>query len=175
MKYLVVIDMQNDFIDGSLGTKEAVAILPAVEEKAAAFEGEVLFTFDTHQSNYLETQEGKHLPVLHCIDGSEGWMLPEGLTKICRDRNCLTFSKPTFGSADLAAYFKEKAADGEVESIELCGLCTDICVISNALILKAVLPEVPIYVDPKLCAGVTPESHENAIKAMSMCQILIKE
>ena len=156
-KVLVVVDMQNDFIDGALGTKEAVAIVPGVKEKIENFDGVVLFTRDTHETYYLDTQEGQKLPVPHCIRDTEGWPI----------------DKETFGSTDLAGELVAMNEDNEIESITFVGLCTDICVISNALLAKASLPEVPIIVDAKCCAGVTPESHENALKAMEACQIQI--
>lgn len=166
---LVVVDMQKDFIDGALGTAEAVAILPKVKEKIASFDGEVLFTRDTHFENYMETQEGKNLPVPHCIKGSEGWQIADELqTFIASDTKI--FDKYTFGSAELGKYLAES---DDISGITLIGLCTDICVISNAMIIKAYLPEVPITVDSACCAGVTPESHENALEAMKMCQIQI--
>ena len=165
-KVLVVVDMQNDFIDGALGTKEAVAIVPGVKEKIENFDGVVLFTRDTHETNYLDTQEGKKLPVPHCIRDTEGWQIRSELDAL---RKTEPIDKETFGSTDLAAMNE----DNEIESITFVGLCTDICVISNALLAKASLPEVPIIVDAKCCAGVTPESHENALKAMELCQIQI--
>ncbi|MEE0956419.1 MAG: isochorismatase family cysteine hydrolase [Eubacterium sp.] len=168
--YLIVVDMQKDFVDGALGTKEAVAIVPAVAEriKKAKANGErVIFTRDTHQENYLDTQEGKNLPVRHCIQGTEGWrLIPE-----VREFVDLAFNKPTFGSPALGRYLAEQ---GDADRITLIGLCTDICVISNALLIKAFLPEVPVIVEQACCAGVTPESHENALKAMKSCQIIIK-
>ena len=165
-KVLVVVDMQNDFIDGALGTKEAVAIVPHVEEKIRTFDGTVLFTRDTHETWYLDTQEGKKLPVPHCIRDTEGWQIRSELDAL---RKTEAIDKETFGSTDLAAMNE----DEKIESITFVGLCTDICVISNALLVKASLPEVPIIVDAKCCAGVTPESHENALKAMEVCQIEI--
>lgn len=165
-KLLIVVDMQKDFIDGSLGTKEALAIVPNVKKKIEEYlakEDDVLFTLDTHEDNYLETQEGKNLPVVHCIRGTDGWELNDALKEFQGQR----FEKNTFGSADLAEFIKDK----EYELIELIGLCTDICVISNALLIKAFLPETPIRVDASCCAGVTPESHENALNAMKVCQI----
>lgn len=165
-KLLIVVDMQKDFIDGSLGTKEARAIVPNVKKKIEEYQAnkeEVLFTLDTHENDYLETQEGKKLPVVHCIRGTNGWELHEALKEFPGRR----FEKNTFGSADLAEFLKNK----EYASIELIGLCTDICVISNALLIKAFLPEMPIRVDASCCAGVTPESHENALNAMKVCQI----
>ena len=166
---LVVVDMQKDFINGALGTKEAEAIVPAVEEKVKNFKGEVVFTRDTHFDNYSETQEGQKLPVPHCIKGTEGWQIEERLEKL-RTPDRKVFDKLTFGSVELAGYLKEKK---ELESVTLIGLCTDICVISNALLIKAFLPEVKVIVEEKCCAGVTPQSHSNALEAMKMCQIEI--
>ncbi len=177
MNVLVVVDMQNDFIDGALGTKEAVAIVPKVVEKIQNFDGRVIYTRDTHEENYLETQEGKRLPIKHCIKWTRGWELHPKIEEIRKET---PIDKPTFGSAALGhvlvAQDKDLKAKGEkgIESITLIGLCTDICVISNALIVKASLPEVRIIVDGGCCAGVTPESHENALEAMRMCQIEIK-
>lgn len=167
---LIVVDMQNDFIDGALGTKEAVVIVPKVEEKIRNFDGTVFFTRDTHETYYLETQEGKNLPVPHCIRGTEGWQIRKELDVL---RKTEPIDKETFGSTDLAGELVALNEDEEIESITLVGLCTDICVISNALLIKASLPEVPICVDATCCAGVTPESHENALKAMEACQIRI--
>lgn len=167
-RLLIVVDMQNDFIDGSLGTPEAQAIVPAVKARIKEYlaeEQDVVFTLDTHYENYMETLEGKNLPVLHCQKGTQGWELSPELAGYPGKR----FEKPTFGSMELAGYLKEK----EYDSIELLGLCTDICVISNAMLAKAVLPGTPVSVNAACCAGVTPESHENALKAMGMCQIEI--
>ena len=169
-KILVVIDMQNDFIDGALGTKEAVAIVPGVKEKIKDFDGVVLFTRDTHETYYLDTQEGKKLSVPHCIRDTDGWQIRSELDAL---RKTEPIDKETFGSTDLAGELVAMNEDNEIESITFVGLCTDICVISNALLAKASLPEVPIIVDAKCCAGVTPESHENALKAMEACQIQI--
>lgn len=174
MKYLIVIDMQKDFITGSLGTKEAQAILPGVVQKVQNYDGKVIFTKDTHTSDYLNTQEGKNLPVKHCIMGEDGWYLDEQLGAIDDEADWKVYNKPTFGSVDLAFDLKKENAVEPIEEIELCGLCTDICVISNALLLKAFMPEVPISVDAACCAGVTPKSHQNALEAMKMCQIIIK-
>lgn len=170
MKLLIVVDMQNDFIDGALGTKEAVAIVPAVKAKIEEYRSmnnQVVFTYDTHQSNYLETQEGKNLPVVHCVENTEGWQISDKL-EVAQSK---VFKKPSFGSLELAEYV---ATISDLEEIELVGLCTDICVISNAFILKAKLPEVKISIDSKCCAGVSPESHLNALNAMKMCQINVK-
>lgn len=175
MKYLIVIDMQNDFITGSLGTKEAIDILPKVVKKVSDYDGKVIFTKDTHTSDYLNTQEGRNLPVKHCIMGEKGWYLDQQLGDIADRANWKIYNKPTFGSVELAADLKKKSIDENIEEIELCGLCTDICVISNALLLKAFMPEVIISVDAQCCAGVTPESHKNALEAMKMCQIIVKE
>jgi len=167
MKVLAVIDMQNDFIDGALGTAEAVAIVPAVAEKikeAKASGCDVVFTRDTHEENYLSTMEGKKLPVVHCVRGTKGWELSDKLDSI----GCTIINKPTFGSYELAEFI---AADPRVDEVEIIGLCTDICVISNAMLIKAKLPEIKITVDPACCAGVTPQSHLNALEAMKMCHI----
>ena len=169
MKLLVVVDMQTDFIDGALGTPEAVAILPYVKARIEGFEGEVLFTRDTHEEHYLKTQEGAHLPVPHCLRGSEGWQLHPMLRPLCKSE---PIDKPTFGSTALV---ERIAALGEVESITFVGVCTDICVISNVLLVKAFYPEIPLTVDARGCAGVTPESHRNALAAMRMCQVDIEE
>lgn len=168
-KVLVVVDMQKDFIDGALGTEEAVAIVDNVAETVRSFEGEVIFTRDTHHDDYLQTQEGRNLPVPHCIEGTDGWQLDKKL-QVIRTDSMKIFDKPTFGSVALAEYLK---ADKEIGSVTLVGLCTDICVISNALLIKANMPEVEIRVIEKCCAGVTPQSHANALEAMKMCQIQI--
>ena len=169
-KVLEVDDMQNDFIDGALVTIESVAIVPGVKEKIENFDGVVLFTRDTHETYYLDTQEGQKLPVPHCIRDTEGWQIRSELDAL---RKTEPIDKETFGSTDLAGELVAMNEDNEIESITFVGLCTDICVISNALLAKASLPEVPIIVDAKCCAGVTPESHENALKAMEACQIQI--
>lgn len=176
MKYLVVVDMQKDFITGSLGTKEAEAILPGVIEKVRSFEGRIIFTRDTHTEDYLQTLEGKNLPVKHCIKGEEGWELADGLDAVAQASGWKVYDKPAFGCPELAAGLREEydKEPGCIEEIELCGLCTDICVISNALLIKAFLPEVPVSVDAACCAGVTPRSHQNALEAMKMCQIEIR-
>lgn len=166
MKYLIVVDMQTDFVNGALGTAEAQAIVANVEKKIRAFDGKVIFTRDTHEENYMTTQEGRNLPVPHCIRGSEGWEIIPELRMLCDD----VIDKPTFGSVTLAARL---AVAGDAESVELIGLCTDICVISNALLMKATMPEVPVSVDASCCAGVTVESHNNALSAMKMCQIAV--
>lgn len=164
MKLLLVVDMQNDFIDGALGTPEAQAIVPYVKERINSFDGKVIFIRDTHFENYLETAEGKKLPVPHCIKGTHGWQIRE---ELCPPEGYLAVDKRTFGSRELC----ELLAKEPPESITLLGLCTDICVISNALLLKAFFPEIPIAVDARGCAGVTPRSHETALSAMAACQI----
>ena len=168
MKVLVVVDMQNDFIDQALGTKEAVGIVGNVAKKIKNFDGKVIFTRDTHLENYMETQEGKNLPVKHCIEGSEGWQISD---KLPVSSDAVIIDKPTFGSKELGLYLEELAKETEIEEIEVIGLCTDICVISNALLIKAFLPEVRITVDSSCCAGVTPQSHNTALEAMKSCQI----
>lgn len=204
MKILVVVDMQNDFIDGALGTPEAVEIVPAVVKKIREFDGLVVLTRDTHQENYMQTQEGSNLPVSHCIEGTDGWQINvEVMEAADRQAEILSesyaddddavmvtidpsiFNKPTFGCVELGeALLRANQAEPDaengidaddteniIESIEVIGLCTDICVISNAMLLKAFLPEVPVIVDAACCAGVTPESHIRALGAMQACQI----
>ena len=164
-KILVVVDMQNDFIDGALGTKEAEAIVPHVKSLIETFDGKVIFTRDTHFENYMDTQEGKNLPVPHCIKGTDGWQIRAELDAL---RTTEPIDKLTFGSRDLVEVLK---SEGEIDEIIFVGLCTDICVISNAMVVKAFYPEIPLTVDAKACAGVTPESHKRALEAMKMCQI----
>ena len=167
MKYLIVVDMQVDFITGSLGSELATAIVPNVVEKVKNFDGKVIFTRDTHFEDYMTTQEGKNLPVTHCIKGSDGWQICKELIPYVGT----VVDKLTFGSIELPEVIK---SFGEpIEKIELCGLCTDICVISNAIVLKAAFPETPITVDSSCSAGVTLESHNNAINAMKSVQIEI--
>lgn len=173
-KMLVVVDMQNDFIDGALGTEEARAIVPKVIDKIKNFKGQIFYTRDTHDENYMETQEGKNLPVEHCIINTHGWELEDEIKTLAKERKSMIFDKPTFGSMGLAGFLNGIQKVASIDEIELIGLCTDICVISNALLLKAVLPDTKISVDSSCCAGVTPESHENALKAMAMCQVEIR-
>lgn len=167
MKFLVIVDMQNDFISGSLGSDAAKAIVPSVKAKAEDFPGEIIFTRDTHSSNYLNTQEGKKLPVKHCIKGESGWEICDELKMYAKN----IIDKDTFGSVFLSDVIREFPEDPD--EIELCGLCTDICVISNAMILKAEFPEAKISVIGNCCAGVTEESHKTALNAMKACQIEI--
>ncbi len=170
---LIVVDMQNDFIDGSLGTREAQAIVENVIKKIEAYDAKDIFaTRDTHPANYLETQEGRNLPVEHCIKGTEGWEIEKRIKQALG--GAVVFDKPTFGSVGLAEEIKKINETEGIEEITLVGLCTDICVVSNALLLKAYMPEVKISVEADCCAGVTPESHEAALTTMRMCQILIK-
>lgn len=168
MKVLVVVDMQNDFIDGALGTKEAVAIVDKVADKIGKFEGKVIYTRDTHFDNYMDTREGKNLPVKHCIKGTEGFEIS---SKLPVKDDADIFDKPTFGSKELAETLYKLNEEKGIEEIEFIGVCTDICVISNVLLTKAFLPEIEITVDASCCAGVTPESHINALSAMKMCQV----
>lgn len=166
-KILIVVDMQNDFIDGALGTKEAVAIVPYVKNAIENFDGKVFFTRDTHFENYMQTQEGKNLPVPHCIKGTEGWQIRAELDAL---RTTEPIDKLTFGSKDLVDVLKEEE---NIEGITFLGLCTDICVISNVMVVKAFFPEIPLTVDAKGCAGVTPESHARALEAMKVCQVKV--
>ena len=175
-KLLIVVDMQNDFVTGALGTKEAVAIVPAVVEKIEdAIENNefLIFTRDTHHENYMSTQEGKNLPVPHCFEGTDGWQIVEELRPYAE--KCLCINKPTFGSLDLMTFLVAKDMElrskGRRLSIKYVGVCTGICVISNAMLTKAFLPEAKVTVVGDCCACVTPESHANALEAMKMCQI----
>lgn len=169
-RILLVIDMQNDFIDGALGTREAVEIVPNVRKRIEEFDGTVLYTRDTHETNYLSTQEGRNLPVEHCIRNTKGWEIREELDSL---RKTEAIDKPSFGSAALGEMLRNMNDKDPIESVTLIGLCTDICVISNAMIAKAFIPEVPIIVDSTCCAGVSPATHENALKAMECCQIQV--
>ena len=167
MKYLIVVDMQVDFITGSLGSELATAIVPNVVEKVKSFDGKVIFTRDTHFEDYMNTQEGRNLPVPHCIKDSDGWQICDELKPYVST----VIDKLTFGSIDLPDIIK--SYEEEIESIELCGLCTDICVISNAMLLKAAFPEVHITVDSACSAGVSVESHNTALNAMRAVQISV--
>ena len=165
---LLVIDMQKDFVDGVLGTKEACAIVPAVQKKILGHTGKVYYTRDTHETAYMDTREGKRLPVPHCIRDTEGWqIIPE-----LRELPCAgVIDKPTFGSVELMELLLSENGRDPIGQITLIGVCTDICVISNAMLVKAALPEVDVVVDAACCAGVTPESHDTALAAMKTCQI----
>lgn len=169
MKVLAIIDMQKDFIDGAMGTKEAVAIVPKVAARLAQARADgatVVFTRDTHHADYLSTQEGRKLPVPHCLEGTDGWQIDAALAV----EDAPVFDKPGFGSPALIEYLRSLPA---LEGVEFIGLCTDICVITNAMMTKGALPEVPLSVRADCCAGVTPQSHETALQAMRMCQISI--
>lgn len=170
-RILVVIDMQNDFVSGTLGSDAAKLIVTKVLKKVENFEGEVVFTRDTHGVDYLDTQEGKKLPVMHCLKKTDGWQFVQSLIGLSKNRKI--FDKDTFASKALAEYLWTRCNEEKIEGIDLIGLCTDICVISNALLLKAWIPEIPIVVDASCCAGVTVESHKNSLDAMKMCQIEI--
>ena len=169
MKFLIVVDMQVDFTTGSLGSPHAAAIIPHVVEKVKAFDGKVIFTRDTHGENYLQTQEGTKLPVVHCIMDTDGWQICDALLPYADT----VIDKETFGSMDLPQLLRQMGEP--IDSITLCGLCTDICVISNAMIVKAAFPEVPITVDASCCAGVTEESHRTALDAMRAVQITVTD
>ena len=170
--FLIVVDIQKDFVDGALGTKEAVAMLPAATARIRDFAGDVFVTYDTHFADYLQTAEGKKLPVAHCIKGTPGWQLHETVEKALSGKTYTPVEKLTFGSVALPGMLEE-AAGGEDFDVLLIGLCTDICVVSNALLLKAHFPEKEITVDSACCAGVTPESHDAALTTMKMCQIRV--
>ena len=172
-RYLIVVDMQNDFVNGALGTKEAEAIKANVIKKVYDFDGKVIFTRDTHTADYLNTQEGAMLPVKHCIQGTDGWKLIDELETVREKNHFPVFEKNTFGCIALAEYLKNKFDSNEIESAELIGLCTDICVVSNALMIKAYMPELKIIIDASCCAGVTPEKHDAALATMESCQIII--
>ena len=171
-KILVVIDMQNEFVDGCLGTAEAEAIVENVKQKIRTYAPEYVFaTMDTHGEDYMNTQEGENLPVMHCIKGTEGWEIRSDIAALMPGARI--YEKPTFGSTRLAADLADIAREEEIR-IELIGLCTDICVVSNALLLKAMMPEVEISVDASCCAGVTPEKHLAALETMRSCQIQVR-
>ncbi len=173
MELLVVVDMQKDFIDGALGTKEAQAIVKEVIKEIKGFSGKVVYTMDTHGEHYLDTQEGRNLPVIHCVKDSDGWQLEKEIQAIAKENKALIFEKPTFGSMELAQYVKQLSDKEKLTKVRVIGLCTDICVISNAMLMKAAVPELEIEVKESCCAGVTKESHNNALKAMKMCQIKV--
>ena len=170
MDVLIVVDMQNDFIDGSLGTDEALNILNNVKEKINKFKGKIIYTMDTHNEDYLETSEGKNLPVKHCIKGTSGWEIREDIY----DGHSEIIEKNTFGSIDLVKRLEEIKSNEKINSIEIIGICTDICVISNAILVKTAFPEIEISVDAKCCSGITDKSHNEALDIMKLCQIDIK-
>lgn len=172
--YLIVIDMQHDFVSGALGTPEAQAIVADAAAYARDFEGTVVFTKDTHEEGYLETQEGRNLPVVHCVRDTPGWELVPELEEVRAERGALVFEKPTFGSVQLVWWLAEENDAEPIDSIELIGLCTDICVVSNALLIKAHFPEIPVRVNSALCSGVTPASHDAALTTMKSCQVEVR-
>lgn len=174
MKVLIVIDMQKDFTTSALGNPETAAVVGNVAEYITKFrnenkDGKLIATLDTHNEDYMNTQEGKKLPVPHCIRGTDGWMLEDAVENALGE-NCIKLEKITFGAVDLPFAV---GRDENIEEIQLVGVCTDICVISNAMILKAAFPEVPIRIIADCCAGVTPDTHNNALEAMKMCQMEI--
>ena len=169
-KLLIVVDMQKDFVDGALGTREAVEIVDKVVSKIEDFDGDIVVTSDTHGKDYMQTREGQNLPVPHCIKGTAGWELDGKVQSALGNRGYTVIEKPTFGSVALPEYIKTVYGPGQLE-IELVGLCTDICVVSNALLLKAAFPETKLSVDAACCAGVTVQSHEAALLTMKMCQV----
>ena len=170
---LIVVDIQKDFVDGALGTAEAVAIVDNAAKKIREFDGDIFVTYDTHFENYMESAEGLKLPVPHCIKGTDGWTLNETVAQTLADKKYTAVEKITFGSVELPKLIKEAVADEDFD-ITLIGLCTDICVVSNALILKANFPEKEVYVDAACCAGVTVETHNAALATMKMCQINVE-
>ena len=169
-RILIVVDMQKDFVDGALGSAETVAIVDNVVNKIESFDGDIIVTYDTHRDNYMETQEGEKLPVPHCIKGTDGWELDARVQNALCKKEFKVIEKPTFGSTELPEYIKKNYSPDEIE-IELIGLCTDICVVSNALLLKANFLETRVSVDASCCAGVTPDNHNAALTTMKMCQV----
>lgn len=164
---LIVVDVQNDFVSGSLGTPEAMTVLPAIVRKILGFDGKVVYTMDTHGPNYLDTREGRLLPVEHCIEGSWGWENPPEVAEALESKEAEMYKKNTFASLEIAD------AVADADAVELIGLCTDVCVISNALMLRSLLPEADIRVDGACCAGTTSEMHRAALDVMRSCQILV--
>ena len=171
--FLIVVDMQKAVVDGALGTPEAVAIVPGVCERIRSFDGEIIVTYDTHPDTYLDPAEGKKLPVVHCVKGTPGWQLDAAVAAALAEREWVAVEKPTFGSVDLPFLIRSMAGEEDFD-VTLIGLCTDICVVSNALLLKAHFPEISVAVESALCAGVTPDTHAAALQTMRMCQIDVK-
>ena len=175
-KLLVIVDMQKDFIDGSLANKDAKAIVPGICDLIKEWEGDIVCTLDTHVDDYLESQEGKHLPVEHCIYQKEGWLLDANIRKAISEKNkpgeAWFINKPTFGSVVLGSFCEDE--DKEYDEVIFVGTCTDICVVSNVLLFKAFNPETPLAVYADLCAGLTPEKHEAALNVMQSCQVDIR-
>lgn len=170
---LVVVDMQNDFVTGALGSPMAQAIVPALLERVRRHDGPVFFTRDTHYTDYLATREGRMLPVEHCLEGSEGWEIVDPLDAFREEHGCPVFDKETFGSVELAKAAACGAKDGSFTKVVLTGVCTDICVVSNALLIRSFAPELDVFVDASLCAGTSPEAHKAALKTMASCQVSI--
>jgi len=170
-KYLVVVDMQKDFIDGSLGSAEAQAILPKVIEKIKNFPGTVVYTRDTHEENYLETLEGKKLPVVHCVRDTEGWKFQEDIQELITANRSLVFDKETFGSIQMAGCLQGIDRMAPIDEVIVVGLCTDICVMANAVLIRTAMPNTPVRVDASCCAGSAPEAHRCALEAMKSLQI----
>ena len=173
MKYLIVVDVQKDFVDGDLGSKEAAEMMSRLIQKVKSFDGEVIFTKDTHFENYLETQEGRLLPVKHCIKNTDGWEFPTELAPLALAEGRKVYEKSAFASRQLAEDLLKSFECGKVDSVELVGICTDICVVSNALMLKGFMPELTISVDASCCAGVTPQKHNAALDTMESCQVIV--
>lgn len=171
-QYLIVVDVQKDFVDGVLGTKEAVAMIPYLVNKLKTFKGTIIFTQDTHDKAYLSSIEGQKLPVVHCLKNTPGWQMDNNILPFTKGKKI--FQKPTFGSEKLVHFLKKQNQKSPIHLIEVVGICTDICVISNVMMLKAALPNVPIRVDARACAGVTPQSHTRALDAMASIHIDIK-
>ena len=173
MKYLIVVDVQKDFVDGDLGSKEAAEMMSRLIQKVKSFDGEVIFTKDTHFENYLETQEGRLLPVKHCIKNTDGWEFSTELAPLDLEEGRKVYEKSAFASRQLAEDLLKSYECGKVDSVELVGICTDICVVSNALMLKGFMPELTISVDASCCAGVTPQKHNAALDTMESCQVIV--
>ena len=167
---LVVVDMQNDFVTGALGSRDAESIVEPVRKRVLSFDGKVVFTRDTHEGNYLQTEEGRNLPVPHCIRNTDGWEIVKTLQGL---RDSIVIDKPTFGSTVLGEVLRSMDREEKIGTVTLCGLCTDICVISNAMLIKAFLPDAHIAVDASLSRGVSAQSHRTALEAMKSCQIEI--
>ncbi len=170
---LAIIDVQNDFVDGALGTAEAQAMLPALVERASSFDGKIACTQDTHGEDYLDTPEGRALPIRHCIRGTKGWDLAPAVKEIALKAEAAIYEKPVFGSLRLAQDLTDAFKHGEIGSVELCGLCTDICVIANAVLIRTLCPELPVSVNSRCCAGVTPEKHKAALEVMASLQVRV--
>lgn len=169
-KILIVVDMQKDFISGALGTKEAKNMVSRAVDKINSFDGDIIVTYDTHDDSYMTTREGRKLPVPHCIKGKDGWKLDERVQEALSGRDYVAFEKSTFGSVELIDHIRESYDPQDIK-IELIGVCTDICVVSNALLIKAHFAETEVSVDADCCAGVTPQTHKAALDVMKMCQI----